>query len=146
LKGRLKHRLYKSLGSISDRFLYIMIVVFIVVAIVFIYLSGITLWIRIPMIATLLFSLYYQVAALYYNVHGTLFMKIEDRAINELYYQVIKRGYNITFGYDGDKLTVKDHNVPKWKKKWINFISFIHVILRPAWWYRDVDEQEAIEA
>jgi len=64
--------------------------------------------------------------------------------MSELYYQVSKRGYEIYFTYRDEKLIIKKHNIPKWTAKWIKLVSFFHVVSRPAWAYRDVDETEVL--
>jgi len=103
------------------------------------------LLISILITVILLWSLYYQLAAVYFDVSGPMMhMKIEDRIMSELYYQVSKRGYEIYFTYRDEKLIIKKHNIPKWTAKWIKLVSFFHVVSRPAWAYRDVDETEVL--
>jgi hypothetical protein len=105
--------------------------------------------------------------------HITIVMNIEDRIMNEIAYQVTKRGYYIKFEIKEKKkatdykkpsikwlkgtivekfgdveddvyLSVVKCNMPKWKRKWVKFISFVHVVLRPAWAYREFESEDDI--
>ena len=137
--------LTKFARSENSMYTFVVLLIIFMLFVLWVFLNF-PLWVNIPITIILLWSLYYQFAAVYYNVAGPMMhTKIEDRIMNEIYYQVTKRGYEMRFVYRNDKLRVKRHNVPKYKAKWIKFISFLHVVSRPAWAYRDVDESEALE-
>lgn len=72
---------------------------------------------------------------------------VEDRMMNEVGYQVTKRGYDIKFYYeekeDGDyTVKVRRTTVPKNKKKYLKYIALFHVILKPAWGFRKFDKED----
>lgn len=135
---------------------------------------SINIWIKIIITMVLSFSLYYQVMTSRQGLsHMTIVMNIEDRIMNEIAYQVTKRGYYIKFEIkdkevnsnvkkpsikwlknsiveqfadveDNVYLSVAKCNMPLSKRKLVKFISFINVILRPAWAYREFDEEDGI--
>jgi hypothetical protein len=71
--------------------------------------------------------------------------KIEDKIMNEMTYQMTKRGYEIVFTYTPDgKLVPKSYTCSKGIARYIKFITFVHVVLKPAWFYHD-DVDEIIE-
>jgi hypothetical protein len=145
-------------------------------------LSLICLWLlininiifKLIITVVLLFSLYYQVMTSRQGLsHMTIVMNIEDRIMNEIAYQVTKRGYYIKFEIKEKKtsadfkkpsvkwikyslsekfidvednfyLSVVKCNMPTSKRKWVKFISFLNVIARPAWAYREFKEEEDI--
>jgi hypothetical protein len=105
--------------------------------------------------------------------HTSIVMSIEDRIMNEIAYQVTKRGYYIKFEIkekenitdykkpsakwlkhsmlerftdveDNVYLSVVKCNMPSSKRKLVKLISFINVILRPAWAYREFEEEDDI--
>lgn len=134
------------------------------------------LWVNIIISMLLLFSLYYQVMTYRMGLSNmTMVMNIEDRILNEISYQVTKRGYYIKFqlkdkvnpsdfkkpsakwikaslikkfrenaASDDVYISVVKCNMPRWKRKIIKLISFINVVLRPAWAYREFDEEDNI--
>lgn len=134
--------------SRSENMMYTFIVALILLALFAIwFMFDLMLLIRIPTTILLIASLYYQLMAIRYNVAGPMMhMKIEEKIMNEVYYQITKRNYEVTFVYRDDKLRIKSHNIPKFKAKWIKLISFLNVTLSPAWAYHDdIDEMEAMD-
>ena len=125
--------------SRSENMMYTFIVALILLALFAIwFMFDLMLLIRIPTTILLIASLYYQLMAIRYNVAGPMMhMKIEEKIMNEVYYQITKRNYEVTFVYRDDKLRIKSHNIPKFKAKWIKLISFLNVTLSPAWAYHD---------
>jgi hypothetical protein len=148
---------------------------FVILALLYIWLfTSLNIIIKITITSLLMFSMYYQVMTSRQGLsHMTIVMNIEDRIMNEVAYQVIKRGYYIRFEIkekesaadlrkpsakwlrysimekfgdveDNVYLAVVKCNMPKWKRKYVKFISFINVVLRPAWAYREFDEEDDI--
>lgn len=97
-------------------------------------------------------SLYYQLMAYKNGIGsgGMIGMKVQERMINEMGYQASKRGYKIFFKYEivknEEKVKVKETTIPtKAKKKYIKWISIAHVLIKPAWGYREFDEEDEID-
>lgn len=110
------------------------------------------LFIKVGSVALVVVSLYYQLKAYKEGIGsgGMIGMKVQERMINEMGYQASKRGYKILFEYvivnNDEKVKVKETNIPtKFKKKMIKWISIAHVILKPAWGYREFDEEDEID-
>ena len=110
------------------------------------------LFIKVGSIALVTVSLYYQLRAYKEGIGsgGMIGMKVQERLINEMGYQATKRGYTIFFEYvikdKEEKIKVKETTIPtKTKKKMIKWLSIAHVILKPAWGYREFDEEDEID-
>ena len=116
-------------------------------------------YLPLPMVLQAIFtitlgvSMYYQFMVWYrQSTIPMLEHDIEDRIINELAYQTIKRGYTFTVNrepldpddFDSDYKLKIDTNLPKGKKKVVKFISLLNIMLNPAWKYREFDEEDDI--
>lgn len=144
MKFSMRELLTKLVRSENSMYTFVITLILLILVCLW-FLVQPPLLISILITVILLWSLYYQLAAVYFDVSGPMMhMKIEDRIMSELYYQVSKRGYEIYFTYRDEKLIIKKHNIPKWTAKWIKLVSFFHVVSRPAWAYRDVDETEVL--
>ena len=121
------------------------VMIFFIFLMVWVWVKPI-LEIKIGLSIILLISLYYQIMSIKYSVNIAMMgMKAEDKSINEMTYQTIKKGYIISFYYDKEnKIRIKSYSCSKNKMRYIKLISFIHVLLKPAWWYRE-DIEEIIE-
>ena len=109
-------------------------------------------WIRLGAIGLVAVSLYYQLMAYHYGVGSAdmIGMKIQERMINEMGYQASKRGYKILFKYvfegNEEKVKVLETDIPStFRRKVIKWISVFHVVLKPAWGYREYDEEDDID-
>jgi len=109
--------------------------------IIYVWTTSISIWFSLGFTLVMSLSLYYQVMVW---IRQTNFMmvatEIEDRYINELSYQVIKRGY--TFKINTHHRITTD--LPRWKKPYIKLVTLFFVILFPAWNYREFDEEDDI--
>lgn len=117
------------------------------------FFISIPLGFRIVITIVLLMSLYYQFMVWYRELTIiTLGNDIEDRMINEKAYQTIKRGYEFKIEripVDEDDpyadYKIKIHtNMPEYKKKLVKLIAFYHLILTPAWNFREFEDEEDI--
>ncbi len=105
----------------------------------------------IPINAVLLFSLYYQIMFWINQINSiSLQMRIEDKYLNEFGYQVLKHGHTLKVSTiqknpDDPNSDLKykfDSNMPKWTKKYLRCITIIHLILFPAWRFREYEGED----
>lgn len=107
----------------------------------------------IPIIAVLLFSMYYQLM-FWKNQISTMSigMQIEDKMLNEYGYQTLKRGYTLKANIvmknpedpNSDTSYKFDTNMSKFKRKYVKTITVINVILFPAWRFREYEGEDDI--
>jgi len=125
----------------NDDMMLVIVSVLMIGGIIYIWMNIASFWFNLGFTILLSFSLYYQVMVW---LRQTNFMmvatEIEDRYLNELSYQVIKRGY--TFKVNS-KRQIRT-NVPRWKKPYIKLVTLFFVVLFPAWNYREFDEEDDI--
>ncbi|MHA1807001.1 MAG: hypothetical protein ACTSX2_05455 [Candidatus Thorarchaeota archaeon] len=125
----------------NDDMMLMIVSVLMIGGIIYVWMNIASFWFALGFTILILFSLYYQVMVW---LRQTNFMmvttEIEDRYLNELSYQVIKRGY--TFKVNS-KRQIRT-NVPRWKKPYIKLVTLFFVVLFPAWNYRDFDEEDEI--
>lgn len=127
----------------------IFMIVFMVVGVFWIYPFHI--YVRLGVTVMMLVSLYYQLMSYKHGIYNSnmIGMKVQERMINEMGYQVTKRGHKILFEYvkDGyeEKVKVKETDLSIGKRKLLKWYSFIHVLLKPAWGYREYDEEDEID-
>ena len=109
------------------------------------------IYIRIPVTILMAVSLYYQIMAYKVGLYSVnmIGMKTQERLTNEVGYQATKRGHKILFMYIKDnydiKIKVKETDMTYFQRKKVKWISIFHVALKPAWGYRDYDEEEEID-
>ena len=129
----------------------IMIVSIIVMILGIFWMFPFHIYIRLGMTGLMAISLYYQLMAYKVGIGNAnmLGMKTQERMINEMGYQVTKRGYNILFKYARNNseeiVKLKSSDMPRWKLKIVKWISILHVLIKPAWGYREFDEEDDID-
>jgi len=139
---KLKNHIFKEENAMH---LFVIVMILFFFSIIWFWVKP-SFYVAIGLTSILLISLYYQIMSIRYSVSTAMMqMKVEDKILNEMTYQTTKRGYTISFYYDeNNKIRIKTYSCSKMKMRYIKFITFIHVIIKPAWWYHD-DIDEVIE-
>lgn len=140
---------YKIMMKEAMKFnmLIIMISVFII-GIIWLYNFPIT--VKIFSLGLIIMSLYYQLMAYKHGIGNAnmIGMKVQERMINEVGYQATKRGYKILFKYEvvdnDEKVKIRETDMPRHKRKIVKWISILHVLVKPAWGYREFEGEDDI--
>ena len=139
---------YKAMMKNAFGMNMIIIMIFLMLNSLFWYFNF-HIFMKLGVLGITIISLYYQLTAYKHGIPPSMIeTKLHERKINEVGYQASKRGYKVLFEYtkkNSDDVRVKFSTIPKGKKKYIKWISMFHVLIKPAWGYREFDEEDEID-